>query len=472
MTRISSTKAAGLLASLGLYGLLAATARAEEAPQYQIERCCEICPQALQDSTYNGELREVSKLVQGKDDWLFRSRIDLMMEMGATAEGYESLRALRGALQEMGVELVLVYLPARGIPNANMLSDKVSGFDFKLARERYKGVLEKTRSLGIRTPDLTPLLDQHGAPGKPFFFKRDHHWTPYGAEFTARLVADELRKSQVFNDIPHKEFVTHSEGVLNKAGSLNVAFQKICGYSYANQYVPRFITEPKDESSDLFGDEAVPEVVLLGTSFSTAQYNFDGFLKQYASVDVDNRSVSGGGFHNAMLQYLGSEEFRQKPPKMLIWEITSYHDLSMPLFYRQIMPLLDNGCRGRPASMTQKMALHPGRNEVLVNTSVKPLRGERYIADLQFNTTEVRELRSELWYMNGAKESLIITRPRQTDPNGRFVFHLRNDADWGEQTLLSLEIEMPADTPAGMQVEASICPRRDNAGAALQARAD
>lgn len=472
MTRNSSVKAAGLLASVGLFGLLTANAHAEEAPQYRIERCCEICPQALHDSTYTGDLREVSKLLRGKDDWLFRSRVDLMMEMGATAEGYENLKELRVALQEKGVELVLVYLPARGIPNAGMLSESVPGFDIKLANSRYQGVLEKIRSLGIITPDLTPLLSQSGAAEKPLFFKRDHHWTPYGAEFTARLVADELRKSKVFEDIPRKEFVTRSEGMLNKVGSLNAAFQKICGYSYASQYVPRFVTEPKDESSDLFGDEAAPEVVLLGTSFSTAQYNFDGFIKQYASVDVDNRSISGGGFHNAMLQYLGSDDFYRRPPKMLIWEITSYHDLSMPLFYRQIMPLLDNGCRGRPASIAQKMTVHSGRNEVLVNTDVKPLRGEHYIADIQFNSAAIRELRGELWYMNGAKEKLVISRPRQTDPNGRFVFQLRDDADWGEQTLLSLEIEMPADTPAGIQVEASICPRRDNAAAALQARSD
>lgn len=473
MTRNSSVKAAGLLASLGLFGLLAATARAEEAPQYKIERCCEICPQALQDSTYTGDMGEFTKLVQGREDWLFRSKIDLMTDIGTTAEGYQHLQRLRDALKERGVELVMVYLPPRGLVSPEMLSAQSrSGYDAELSRKNYLATTERLRSLGIRVPDLSALLEQPAAVRETLFFKRDNHWTPRGAELTAQLLAAELGKSEVFKSIPRKEFVTRKEGVRHKIGSLNQAFGKICGNGYANEYFTRVATEPKDESSELFGETAAPDVVLVGTSFSSAQYNFDGFLKQYASVDVDNRSVTGGGFHSAMLQYLGSQDFQNDPPKILVWEINSYYDLAMSIFYRQIMPMLANGCQASPAALSQKVALHPGVNQILVNTAVKPIRSEDYVADIQFSGGNVRDLRSSFLYMSGSRDNLNISRAPEVEADGRFVFGLRDDPEWSGQTLLSLEIEMPADTPAGMQVEASICPRRDNSGAALQARAD
>lgn len=473
MTRNSSAKAAGLLASLGLFGLLAGTARAEEAPQYKIERCCEICPQALQDSAYTGDMGEFTKLVQGRDDWLFRSKIDLMTDIGTTAEGYQHLQRLRDALKERGVELVMVYLPPRGLVSPEMLSAQSrSGYDVELSRKNYLGTIERLRSLGIRVPDMAQLLDQPAAVRETLFFKRDNHWTPRGAELTAQLLAAELGKSEVFQGIPRKDFVTKVAGLHYEPGRLNLAFGKICGNGYANQFFTRYMTEPKDESSELFGETAAPDVVLVGTSFSSAQYNFDGFLKQYASVDVDNRSVTGGGFHSAMLQYLGSQDFQEHPPKILVWEVNSYYDLAMAIFYRQIMPMLDDGCRDTPATLRQKVALHPGRNQILVNTEVKPIHSQDYVADIQFSPGNVRDLRSSFWFMSGSQDNLNISRAPEVEPDGRFVFGLRDDAEWHGQTLLSLEIEMPQDMPAGMQVEASICPRQGASKAALQARAD
>ncbi|MDN7139897.1 alginate O-acetyltransferase [Pseudomonas sp. JQ170] len=446
---------------------------AAEAPQYAIERCCQICPQALQDSSYPGDLGDFRQLVQGQEDWLFRSKIDFMTNIGTTPEGFKLLEDLRDALKARGVELVMVYLPPRGLLVTEMLRPQDrSSFNAELSRKNYLATIEHLRGLGIRVPDLSALLAHPAEVRSKFFFKRDNHWTPQGAELAAQLLAAELSKSDVFMGIARKEFATRTEGNLYKVGSLNQAFGKICGSGYANEYFTRAVTEPKEESAELFGDTETPDVVLVGTSFSSAQYNFDGFLKQYARVDVDNRSVTGGGFHSAMLQYLGSQDFQHKPPKVLIWEVNSYYDLAMATFYRQVMPLLDNGCRNVAATLGQKMALRPGKNEVLVNTGVKPIRSEDSVVEIQFSKPVINELRSTIWYMTGSRENLLISRAREVEPNGRFVFRLREDAEWAGQTLLSLEIDMPADMPQGLQVEAKICRRADKPENVMQAKAN
>ncbi|WP_158592096.1 alginate O-acetyltransferase [Pseudomonas cavernicola] len=462
---------------LALYtalGLLASPlCGAAEGPQYQIERCCEVCPQTMLDSTYSGDLREFSKLVQGRGDWLFRTKNDLMTQMGTTAEGYSRLEKLRDALKKKGVELVMAYLPPRGLMNAEMLSrESQQAFDTELSKKNYLQTIQRLRSLGIRAPDMSLLLSQKADAKQALYFKRDPHWTSYGAELAAQVLAEELRKSDVFKTIPSKEFISKKDKSDLKNGSLNQAFGKVCGNSYANEYFSRFVTEPKAESADLFSDAEAPEVVLAGTSFSSPEYNFAGFLKQHAKVDVDNRSVDGGGFHSAMLQYLGSQDFQKNPPKILIWEVSSYYDMAMPLFYRQIMPMLADGCRASPASLSQKVALRPGMNEVLVNTGDKPIRGEDYLVDIQFSDPTIKNLHSLFWYMSGSVDDLNITRAPEVESDGRFVFNLREDAEWSGRTLLSLEIEMPADMPAGLEVEAKICPRAHGAKAELQAQAD
>ena len=40
------------------------------------------------------------------------------------------------------------------------------------------------------------------------------------------------------------------------------------------------------------------------------------------------------------------------------------------------------------------VALHPGINQILVNTAVKPIRSEDYVADIRFSGGNVRDLRS------------------------------------------------------------------------------
>ena len=43
--------------------------------------------------------------------------------------------------------------------------------------------------------------------------------------------------------------------------------------------------------------------------------------------------------------------------------------------------------------------------------------------------------------------------------DGRYVFELRNDADWADLNLLALDIQSPENMPANLSVEATLCKR-------------
>ncbi|MCY1399803.1 Alginate biosynthesis protein AlgX [compost metagenome] len=353
---------------------------------------------------------------------------------------------------------MVVYQPTRGLVNREKLNPKEkAAFDYDLAKKNYLATIAQFRKAGIWTPDFSPLFDEKQEHA--FYFKADHHWTPYGAERSAKIVAATLKQIPAYADIPKKDFESKRVGLLSKLGTMHKAAAQLCGSSYAPQYVERFETEPEGESGsgDLFGDGGNPQVALVGTSNSGPAYNFPGFLEQYGKVDILNNAVSGGGFDSSLLAYMSSEEFHKNPPKILIWEFATHYDMAQKSFYRQAMPLVGNGCADGKPVLSRKVKLHAGRNEVLLNSGALPIRSGSYTADITYSDPSVHELKSTVWYMNGRREQLKLEQSSAVDTDGRYVFQLRKDEDWADQQFLSMEIEAPEQMPAGLEVEARLC---------------
>jgi len=174
-----------------------------------------------------------------------------------------------------------------------------------------------------------------------------------------------------------------------------------------------------------------------------------------------NVAFPGGGLEGSMLQYLGSEDFQKRPPKVLIWEFSPLYRLDQETIYRQMMSLLDNGCEGKPAIMSASTTLKPGTNEVLVNgkNGIKDIRNGSNQIDIRYADPSVKVLQAKLWYMNGRHEDLKIEKPETSDTDGRFSFELREDKDWADQQLLALEVQGPEAGAAPQKIEAKVCKR-------------
>lgn len=422
-------------------------------PRYEVTPCCQLCPAARDPANYNTKyLSSFRTLVQGTDGWMFRSEADLLTDFDPGPDGLQRLDQLRRALRARGVELVIAMQPPRGLMHADKLRNSGVDYDPDVARAAYARVLQQLRERGLIVPELEKLVEEGG--GENYFWRADHHWTPEGTRRTARLVAERVRKMPQYKALKHQRFVTSREGVIARGGTLNRAAQVLCGYGAPKQYVPRFVTTPAEsvDASGLFGDDAVPPVTLIGTSNSEDQYNFSGYLSEYLETDVLNASVRGGGLDGAMLSYLPSEEFRNNPPKIIIWELETYHKLGDLLFYRQALPLLDNGCNDQTPVLERKVTLRDGRNEVLFNGggTVRNLRSRDHFLDVQFSDPAVREMRAVVWYTNGTKDTLRIEHSaRAPSHQGRFVVRLRDDAGFGDKVFLSMDIETsPPVAPA------------------------
>lgn len=459
---------AAFAATLALAGAAGAAQGGKAAePRYVVEPCCDLCSRASNPTVYNTKfLESFTTLTQGRDGWLFRSD-DLRTTFGPDADGYRELKRFTAALKRRGVDLVAVYQPTRGMLHKDKLPKALQKtYSADTARFSYALTLKRFRDIGMVVPDLTQLIGEGGE--QPYFFRGDHHWTPYGAQRTAQVVAAAIKQLPSYQAMNKTQFTTERTGILMKKGTMYKAAMLICGPGYAEQYVDRFTTTSAG-GGDLFGETEVPPITLVGTSNSDSAYNFAGFLSEYLGVDILNAAIAGGRHDGALLQYLPSEEFQKKPPKIMIWEFQTNHNLSQRMFYRQIIPLVGNGCLSKKPILSNRIELRGQRNEVLFNGGggggkVLPLVGRRHMIDLQINDPSVRAIEAVVWYTNGSKETIDLKYSPYVEGRGRFAFELRNDADWGDRTFMSLDLRQPVSLKKSVGVSAQLCAIDDPPG--------
>jgi len=426
---------------------------AQETPHYALELCCKLCPEAQDPQAYNTEeLAKNRQLIDGQDGWLYRSDFDLNTDFApADPEAYTDLRRFAEALRARGTELVLVYLPTRGLVLPDALTpDQRTLYDYDAAARSYAAQLNAFRAQGIQVPDLTPLLR---APPQQdaYYFKRDRHWTPAGAQRTAQLVAETVRRLPVYVELSKQTFTTVRTGMLRKNGSLQQAAAQLCRFQYSDQWVLAFNTAASSAAS------AAPQIALVGTSFSAeaVNYNFRGYLQEYLGVEIHNASVAGYGAEGSWLDYLASTEFQNSPPRVLLWEVPARGAPGTSKFYRQAVPLVSNGCEGSPAVLARKVTLKPGATEVLFNNSEKVLEINRqHVLDLRLSDPGLRTLTANIWSTNGGKTTLNLKRRAA---QSRFVAELGTNSAIHKLHFLSLDIVLPPNTPGDITADARLC---------------
>ena len=260
-------------------------------------------------------------LVIGEDGWLYSDE-----EFDPVANGQRQIRdnlaLIRGVqrqLEERNIHLLLAIVPAKtrlypehtGAHHPSALQDSL-----------YPRFHSAVRDAGIAAPDLLGPL-QAGKQQAPMFLRTDTHWTPEGAEVTAQALADVVRSAVQLRGEP-QAFVTATvetrdhEGDLTRFLPLAPLFKELL--PRADRLHKRETHSAQDGGGDLFGDSDLP-VALVGTSYSAnPNWNFAGALRQSLKRDLANYAEEGQGPLVPMLKYLQSDELKNNPPQLVIWE--------------------------------------------------------------------------------------------------------------------------------------------------------
>lgn len=474
-----ASRLASVALSCGLSMLSAATTAQEPeadvtAPVYVAKDCCTLCPKASDPDSYATTfLKDYLYLVQGEGQWLFRTEAELNITAQKDELVWDDLERMVKDLNARGTQ-ILVYLSApRAVVQAERLTPEVRArFDYDGLLKNYQGYLEHLRKVGF----IVPPADRFASvkKGEDFHFQRDAHWNPSGAKRAAELIAEYIKPLN-FN-FPPKTFVTKPSSVITRRGTIAFAADVICGSRYPTES-SIFYETTAPATDDLFGDEPIPEIALVGTSFSgSAEYHFMGFLRAALQTDMLQNSFAGAGFDGSITQYLASPAFQKAPPKLIVWEFPyQFFGRADHATMRRIVPLVNNGCVNRKALISNEVELTNDGDykEVLFNGGSNFIteKSKNLIVDMQFSDPNVREISSEIWYLDGRHE-LIRSRYNQfTNMEGRFVMELNRAPEYADQPVVDYRLQVLTTLGKPVKVKAAMCSALEPGNAVIKSGA-
>jgi alginate O-acetyltransferase complex protein AlgJ len=263
-------------------------------------------------------------VVLGREGWLYTDE-EFKVEEGYERHIRENLALIGSVYRELareGISLVVTVVPAKARVYSEFLDGRAPT---EAHAELYARLLDSLTRSRIPTADLlTPL--RQGKSREPTYFRADTHWTPWGAKLAAARTAEVVRGTGVAQESASR-YVTRHEATRPYRGDL-LSFLPLDPYFTALLPPPEKIEVVKTaaatqaQSTDLFGDESTPTIALVGTSYSAnSLWNFAGFLTESLGEEVANYARQGKGPFVPMLAYLRSDDFRRKPPRLVIWEI-------------------------------------------------------------------------------------------------------------------------------------------------------
>lgn len=254
-------------------------------------------------------------VLAGDDGWLFTAE-ELRPLTGDLDLSLARIARVRDRLKAAGVRLVVVPVPGK-------LDVMVAHSDLQAAQgiaTLYDAFLAGLRSHDVAVLNARSAL-RGGAEAELSFFRTDTHWTPEGAEDVAQALA-----ASGLVDLGDTEFDVERSAPQQFTGDL-VAF--VTNEDLAPSIglepetaVPFAATVRTDgDSLDIFAGTESGGTLLIGTSYSAnPTFSFAEALKLALRQDVLNLAEEGRGPARPMLDYLASPDFRDAPPKVVIWE--------------------------------------------------------------------------------------------------------------------------------------------------------
>ncbi|MFH6565491.1 alginate O-acetyltransferase AlgX-related protein [Pseudomonas kulmbachensis] len=266
----------------------------------------------------------------GCPGWLFISD-ELRINRHAESNAHNKAQAvidLKKKLGQRGIELLVVVVPDKSRIAA---AQRCSLYRPAVLDNRVREWTAVLQAAGVSALDLTDSLKPLGAEA---YLRTDTHWSEIGSNAGAKALAQQIQQrgfkatpEQTF-DITQAPFAVRPGDLVRLAGldwlppKLQPSGESVAA-STAHETAGATIN-----ADDLFGDSGLPNVALIGTSYSRNS-NFVGFLQKALNAPVGNFSKDGGEFSGAAKTYFESPAFMQTPPKFLIWEIPE-RDLETP----------------------------------------------------------------------------------------------------------------------------------------------
>lgn len=259
----------------------------------------------------------------GADGWLYSDE-----EFKPEANGQQNLtdnlvmvEAVRNQLDKQDIKLVMAIIPAKARLYPEYIGDNHAS---PIHADLYQQFHRAVRKAGIAAPDLLAPLESAKQQGQ-MFLRTDTHWTPMGADIAAKRLSAAVQHNFVLPGEP-QQYITSAtktepyHGDLTRFIPLDPLFKTLMPRPDDLQKRSTEAAAKAEGADALFAETDIP-VALVGTSYSAnPNWNFEGALREHLQHDVGNYAEDGRGPILPMLKYLQSDDFKNTPPQVVIWE--------------------------------------------------------------------------------------------------------------------------------------------------------
>ncbi|NBX65405.1 MAG: hypothetical protein EBQ96_00185 [Proteobacteria bacterium] len=420
-----------------------------------------VCAAMQNEDTYKTKgMAFYKKIVAGDDGWVFRTITDFRTDFTMVPQTLKYMKRLHDAFAAQGIEFIYLIPPTRGLANGeHATGNDPESIAFQKKRDAAQaGYHDMLKTLGGAGMNVIGFHDLD--TGKPYFYKRDHHWNPDGAKLAAERVASFIKTKPVYATLTKTPYMTKDMGVYDYSGPFAEILQPICKLFLMAEKTNKFETFLAEKASNeaaLFDEKKFPEVVLVGTSNSSADpsvANFEGFLKEALQTDVYNVSIVGAGIDTPLLAYLNSDEFRDHKPKVVIWEVPGYYDMDVwhSRIYRQAIPAIVGECSTSPVAEAKGIKVDAPSIAVLKDIGGKKIAGSGNYLTFRFSEPIKKPVTLTFKYKNWDETYRINRSPRY--PADGLFYMLLKDTKAGN--LQGVTLQMPEEA-IGKTVDARIC---------------
>lgn len=252
-----------------------------------------------------------------------------------------NMEALRASLRSL-VEAITILRNARiqvcvvVIPSKKRLMSQFLPPGMRVAAEvaqRYSLTLAEATGAGAVVPDLDALFraQLRREPGRPLFFKTDTHWTPVAAELAAVETARAMRARM---QLPASRHPGTRLGDLRPmvlaAGDLTQFLPPAqrAGVPPEESMIRQIL--PAQGPAALVEDDA-HDTVVVGSSNMQPRFGFQPVLSnQLARSTGLYWRPNTRGPYAILLEYLGSDMFKQQRPVALVWQFLEQEMVTGP----------------------------------------------------------------------------------------------------------------------------------------------
>ncbi|MCD0162690.1 hypothetical protein IHN63_15480 [Deinococcus sp. 6YEL10] len=257
----------------------------------------------------------------GKDGYLFAPRMESYLpEWGGyvNTSSYEMIDNLKQTLNKKGIDVYVVIVPTKISVLQKYLPDEVKLSDTD--KSRYDTITKKLNDRAVVNVPIKQILENQ-ANGRSYF-KQDTHWNPEGSRAAANALATAIsNKSATLSKIPSLKISAKEQIKQSNPGDLVKLLPENQQAAYKSGEKFTSINFTKAEAG-LLGDD-YPDIVLLGSSYSSSNLGFADSLAYALQKDVLNVSMPANskfGIWSSIEKYFNGSDFKSHVPKIVILE--------------------------------------------------------------------------------------------------------------------------------------------------------